>query len=80
MHRDGPIRFNHCLPYLREDDFSIWADQIVVSLRNVRTDYFDMQEGLLYELLHTLILVSTVLLKLRSLSLPPTLHTGEMES
>ncbi len=80
MHGDGPIRFNHCLPHLREDDFSIWANEIVVSICDVWTDYFDMQEGLLYELLHALILVSAVLLKLRFLSLPPMLHIGEMES
>ena len=54
MHRDRDIRLNDSLPYAREDDLVVRADEVVVPFRNVRPYDIYMQECLSYQVLHTL--------------------------
>jgi hypothetical protein len=54
MHRDGPVRLDHSLPDLREDDLTVGTDKIVVTFVDMGTDHVDVEEGLLDEFFHTL--------------------------
>ena len=54
VHSDGPVRLHNLLPDGGEDDLAVRADQIVVTLLDVRANDFDVEEGLLDELLHAL--------------------------
>lgn len=54
VHGDGPVGLDHCLPDLRQDDFAVRPDKIVVALVDVRADNVDVEESLLDELFHTL--------------------------
>lgn len=58
MHRYRPIWLNHCLPHLRKNNFAIWPDQIVMAFSNVLSEHVNMQESLLNQLLHTLIVLA----------------------
>jgi len=54
VHRNRPIRFDHGLPYLWENNLSIGTDQIVMTLLYMWTNDINMQESLLDKLFHTL--------------------------
>ena len=54
VHGDGPVGLHNLLPDGGEDDLAVRADQIVVALLDMRTNDFDVEEGLLDELLHAL--------------------------
>lgn len=55
MHRDTPIRLNHMLPWLRQDNLTI-GYQIIVSFIHMRSYNLHMKEGLLDQVLHSLVL------------------------
>ena len=48
VHGDRPIWFDRGFPNSGQNDLPIWSDQIVVTFCNMRTETFDMQEGLSY--------------------------------
>lgn len=60
VHRDCPVRLDDLVPDLRENDLPVWPEQIVVAGLDVRSDDIDVKEGLLDELLHTLVAMSAV--------------------
>lgn len=54
VHGNVPVRLDHRLPDLRQNDFAVRTDKIVVALMDVRADDIDVQESLFDEFLHTL--------------------------
>lgn len=54
VHGDGPIRFHNSFPDLRKDDIAIRAHEIIMALRDVRSNDFDVKKGLLDEVFHSL--------------------------
>jgi hypothetical protein len=57
MHRDCPVRLDHRLVHLREDDFAVRSDQVVVAFVDVLADYINMKESLVDKCFHALYLV-----------------------
>jgi hypothetical protein len=53
-HGDLPIRLDHFVPNLREDDLAIGPDEIKVTKLHFWADDVDVNEGLLDQLFHTL--------------------------
>lgn len=58
VHGNGPVRLDHSLPNLRQDDLAIRPDEIIMALVDVGTDDVDVEKRLFDKLLHTLDYVS----------------------
>jgi len=54
MHRDRPIGLDHGFPYLWENDFAVWSNEIIVSIMNMWADNINVEESLLDQLFHSL--------------------------
>lgn len=63
VHSDGPVRLDHCLPDLWQDDLAIGSYEVVVAFVHVGADDIDVEEGLLDEFFHALWSVSVLLLE-----------------
>jgi hypothetical protein len=47
VHGDRPVRLDHCLPDLGKDDLSVRSNQVIMTIMNMGTDDFHVQESLL---------------------------------
>lgn len=82
VHRDCPVWLDDLVPDLWENDLPIWPEQIIVTGLYVRSDDIDVKEGLLDELLHTLVAMLAVSrgYEVGVRCLPPRSGTGGKES
>lgn len=56
LHCYRPVRFDYGFPDLRQDDFSVRTNQVVMAIVNMLTDVFHVEKGLIDERFHALIL------------------------
>jgi hypothetical protein len=54
VHGDGPVGLDHGFPNLREDNFAVGSDEVVVAFVHMRANDVNVEEGLLDELFHAL--------------------------
>lgn len=53
-HGDAPVRLNNLFPDGRQNDLSIWSDQVIVTFLDMWAQNVDLEECLLDEFFHTL--------------------------
>jgi hypothetical protein len=56
VHGNSPIWLDHGLINLWENNLAVWADEIVMTLVHVLADDIDMEEGLLDQCFHSLVI------------------------
>jgi hypothetical protein len=54
VHGDRPVRLDDLVPDLRQDDFAVGTDKVVVALLNMMPYHVNMHECLLDKIIHTL--------------------------
>lgn len=55
MHRNGPVRLNHSLPYLWQNNLAIGPNEVVVAVVDMLANDINVKESLLDKLFHSLV-------------------------
>jgi hypothetical protein len=54
MHCDKPVRFDDGFPFLRQNDFTLWAKKIIAAFLDMWSEALNMQEILPDKPFHSL--------------------------